>query len=207
MELFSRNHLLGTIEASSQDDVFRALAARAVELGAARSADDIVADYHEREAEASTGFGGGVAIPHSKTDNVSDAILLFARLRHPIFGYTRWNVLGRLVDAHRITSAEADLIRERERAGKRLNVKGIAFPHAITPVESDGFRLFVACLDEPVTDMDATIGLIIVVLASQSQADKSSIFTYLLSVIEDATARSESLPRTYEETLRYLGSV
>ena len=86
-------------------------------------------------------------------------------------------------------------------------VKGIAFPHAITPVESDGFRLFVACLDEPVTDMDATIGLIIVVLASQSQADKSSIFTYLLSVIEDATARSESLPRTYEETLRYLGSV
>ena len=77
MELFSRNHLLGTIEASSQDDVFRALAARAVELGAARS--------------ASTGFGGGVAIPHSKTDNVSDAILLFARLRHPIFGYTRWN--------------------------------------------------------------------------------------------------------------------
>lgn len=117
------------------------------------------------------------------------------------------DVLGRLVDAHHITSAEADLIRERERAGKRLNVKGIAFPHAITPVESDGFRLFVACLDEPVTDMDATIGLIIVVLASQSQADKSSIFTYLLSVIEDATARSESLPRTYEETLRYLGSV
>lgn len=117
------------------------------------------------------------------------------------------DVLGRLVDAHRITSAEADLIRERERAGKRLNVKGIAFPHAITPVESDEFRLFVACLDEPVTDMDATIGLIIVVLASQSQADKSSIFTYLLSVIEDAAARSEPLPRTYEETLRYLGSV
>ena len=84
MELFSRNHLLGTIGAGSQDDVFRALAARAVELGAARSADDIVADYHEREAEASTGFGGGVAIPHSKTDNVSDAILLFARLSRPV---------------------------------------------------------------------------------------------------------------------------
>ena len=86
-------------------------------------------------------------------------------------------------------------------------MKGIAFPHAITPVESDEFRLFVACLDEPVVDMDATIDLIIVVLASQSQADKSSIFTYLLSVIEDAAARSEPLPRTYEETLRYLGSV
>lgn len=115
------------------------------------------------------------------------------------------DVLGHLVETHRITSAEADLIRERERAGKRLNVEGIAFPHAITPVESDEFRMFVACLDEPVTDMDATIDLVIVILASQSQADKSSIFTYLLSVIEDAAARSESLPRTYEETLRYLG--
>ncbi len=115
------------------------------------------------------------------------------------------DVLGRLVGEHRITADEADLIRQRERAGKRLNLGGIAFPHAITPVESDEFRLAVACLDEPVTDMDDRIELVIVVLASQSQADKSSIFTYLLSVIEDARARGESLPRTYEDTLRFLG--
>lgn len=115
------------------------------------------------------------------------------------------DVLGRLVDEHRITADEADLIRQRERAGKRLNLGGIAFPHAITPVESDEFRLAVACLDEPVTDMDDRIELVIVVLASQSQADKSSIFTYLLSVIEDARARGESLPCTYEDTLRFLG--
>ena len=115
------------------------------------------------------------------------------------------DVLEHLVGAHRITADEAELIRARERAGKRLNLQGIAFPHAITPVASDEFRLFVASLDEPVTDMDDTIELIIVVLASQSQADKSSIFTYLLSVIDDAVARAEPLPATYEETLRYLG--
>lgn len=115
------------------------------------------------------------------------------------------DVLGRLVDTHRITVDEAELIRARERAGKRLNLGGIAFPHAITPVDSDEFRLAVACLDEPVSDMDDEIGLVVVILASQSQADKSSIFTYLLSVIEDARARGETLPRTYEDTLRFLG--
>lgn len=84
MELFARNHVLGTVEASAQEDVFSALANKAVELGVARDAAAIVADYEEREREATTGFGGGVAIPHSKTDNVSDATLLFARLSQPV---------------------------------------------------------------------------------------------------------------------------
>ena len=84
MELFARNHVLGTVEASAQEDVFSALANKAVELGVAKDAAAIVADYEEREREATTGFGGGVAIPHSKTDNVSDATLLFARLSQPV---------------------------------------------------------------------------------------------------------------------------
>lgn len=84
MELFARNHVLGTIEVSAQEDVFSALANKAVELGVAKDAAAIVADYEEREREATTGFGGGVAIPHSKTDNVSDATLLFARLSQPV---------------------------------------------------------------------------------------------------------------------------
>lgn len=84
MELFARNHVLGTVEASAQEDVFSALANKAVELGVAKDAAAIVADYEERECEATTGFGGGVAIPHSKTDNVSDATLLFARLSQPV---------------------------------------------------------------------------------------------------------------------------
>ena len=89
MELFARDHVLGTIEVASQADVFAALAAKAVELGAAKDVDAIVADYEEREREATTGFGGGVAIPHSKTDNVSDAALLFARLSRPV----EWHAL------------------------------------------------------------------------------------------------------------------
>lgn len=115
------------------------------------------------------------------------------------------DVLDVLVGAHRITSDEAELIRRRERAGKRLNLKGFAFPHTVTPVESNDFRMFVICLDEPVVDMDTKIEIVVVILASQSQADKSSIFPYLLSVIEGAGARGESLPRDYASTVRFLG--
>ena len=84
MALFAKDHMLGTIEASSQSDAFEALAAAAVRLGVATDQAAVVADYEEREREATTGFGGGVAIPHSKTDNVSDATLLFARLSQPV---------------------------------------------------------------------------------------------------------------------------
>lgn len=89
MELFAKDHMLGTIEAASQEEAFQALAAAAVRLGVATDEAAIVADYQEREQEATTGFGGGVAIPHSKTDNVTDATLLFARLAQPV----EWNAL------------------------------------------------------------------------------------------------------------------
>lgn len=89
MELFAPSHMLGTIEAATQDDVFAALAAKAVELGAANDAQAIAADYREREQEATTGFGGGVAIPHAKTGHVASATLLFARLSSPV----EWDAL------------------------------------------------------------------------------------------------------------------
>jgi fructose-specific phosphotransferase system IIA component len=85
--LFTRENILGTIEAKTQEEVFEKLADRAVSLGIAHDAKAIMRDYKEREGEASTGFGGGVAIPHSKTDDVSEPTVLFARLSQPV----EWN--------------------------------------------------------------------------------------------------------------------
>lgn len=85
--LFARENILGTIDVRTQEEVFGRLAARAVSLGIAHDAQAIVRDYKEREGEASTGFGGGIAIPHSKTDDVSAPTVLFARLSQPV----EWN--------------------------------------------------------------------------------------------------------------------
>lgn len=80
MALFDSSHVIEKIEASDQDAVFAALAQKAVELGVAEDADAVVADLRAREAEASTGFGDGVAIPHAKSANVKMPSIVFARL-------------------------------------------------------------------------------------------------------------------------------
>lgn len=49
MALFAKDHMLGTIEVSSQSDAFEALAAAAVRLGAATDQAAVVADYKERD--------------------------------------------------------------------------------------------------------------------------------------------------------------
>lgn len=87
MALFDSTHTLDAVDAADQNAVFEALAAKAVELGVAADASAIVSDLHEREAEASTGFGNGVAVPHTKSANVSTPAILFARLTAPVEWY------------------------------------------------------------------------------------------------------------------------
>jgi nitrogen PTS system EIIA component len=48
------------------------------------SAKAIVAALNERERLGSTGFGGGVAIPHGKVEGLTQVFGLFARLGTPI---------------------------------------------------------------------------------------------------------------------------
>ena len=89
MALFDSTHTLDAVDAADQNAVFEALATKAVELGVAADASAIVSDLHEREAEASTGFGNGVAVPHTKSANVSTPAILFARLTAPV----EWHAL------------------------------------------------------------------------------------------------------------------
>ena len=80
MTLFSQDHMLGTLQAANQAEVFQALANRAQELGVVANTSAIIADYTQREDEATTGFGGGIAIPHAKSAQVLTATVLFAKL-------------------------------------------------------------------------------------------------------------------------------
>ena len=84
MALFDSTHMLGTIPAASQMEVFEALAHRAVELGSASDEAAVVADLKAREQESSTGFGGGIAIPHAKAESISKPTVLFGRVGMPV---------------------------------------------------------------------------------------------------------------------------
>lgn len=113
--------------------------------------------------------------------------------------------LDGLVAAHAISADEAVLIMDREYQGDRLQLGHVAFPHTITPVAASTFRLLAIMPDAPLRDGDERIDLVVVTLASQRLADKSSMFNYLFSVLHDAERARVRLPRTYEETVAFLG--
>ena len=57
-----------------------ALAAPALGVGARAVAETLMT----REREGSTGFGGGVALPHSRVEGLHRIVLVVARLSHPL---------------------------------------------------------------------------------------------------------------------------
>lgn len=59
---------------------FGAVAEREYGLSAHEAIDRLT----ERERLGSTGFGGGIAIPHSKIEGLSHVVAMFARLAQPI---------------------------------------------------------------------------------------------------------------------------
>src|SRR4051795_11955130 len=63
-----------------KDAVVRRLAALVADAGRATGADALHADAMAREAQAATGLPGGIAIPHCRSEAVTQAPLGFARL-------------------------------------------------------------------------------------------------------------------------------
>lgn len=69
-ELLHPERVRVPLSASSKEELLRELVRLVVGADDAR-ADDVLRAVQEREAVLSTGIGGGVAIPHAKTDAVA----------------------------------------------------------------------------------------------------------------------------------------
>jgi len=69
--------------AANKKGLFQQLAAAAARLSGV-PARDIVACLNAREKIGSTGFGGGIAIPHGKMDGLPHVFGYFARLAQPV---------------------------------------------------------------------------------------------------------------------------
>ncbi|MCL6453896.1 MAG: fructose PTS transporter subunit IIA [Alicyclobacillus sp.] len=82
--MFEAANVLMAVDGASQEDVIRAVVRRAEELGKVTDAEQTVRAVLQREAESTTGFGKGVAIPHGKTSAVTEPVLLFAKLKQPV---------------------------------------------------------------------------------------------------------------------------
>ncbi|WP_330446303.1 fructose-specific PTS transporter subunit EIIC [Kocuria rhizophila] len=68
----------------STDSVIRELAATVHRQGRARDADSLAADALAREAKNATGIPGGIGIPHCRSEAVTRATLVMARLAPPV---------------------------------------------------------------------------------------------------------------------------
>lgn len=72
---------------TTQDEVFIKIAQAALKLGLLKkdaSSDVLVQSFKAREAEATTGFGGGVAIPHARNEDIVKAGIFIVRFKNPV---------------------------------------------------------------------------------------------------------------------------
>ncbi len=77
------------IDAKTQREAVEYLVGKAKELGRVTDAGEVVKAVLEREAEGSTGFGKGIAIPHGKCSAVTEPTLLFGKLQNGV----EWHAL------------------------------------------------------------------------------------------------------------------
>jgi PTS system nitrogen regulatory IIA component len=82
-DLLSPDAILAGISPGNKKALFQQLAAAAERVHGVDAA--VVAHrLAERERLGSTGFGGGIAIPHGKLDGLDRVIAVFARLEKPV---------------------------------------------------------------------------------------------------------------------------
>jgi len=69
---------------ADRQSVIRSLADRVVAAGRATETESLFADAWKREQLTDTGVPGGLAIPHCRSESVSEPTLAFARLSNPV---------------------------------------------------------------------------------------------------------------------------
>jgi PTS system nitrogen regulatory IIA component len=78
-DLFQRELLFASFDARSRDDALAQLARHIAENAAGLNGAALLRALKEREAQATTAFGDGVAIPHARITGLDRMIAAFAR--------------------------------------------------------------------------------------------------------------------------------
>lgn len=83
-DLLTEEFVVTNLEGSSKDDIINAIVDLAAQSPKVLDKEKMRASVFEREQIMSTGVGDGFAIPHGKTDAVSDIVGAFAVTAEPI---------------------------------------------------------------------------------------------------------------------------
>lgn len=83
-EVIDANAVVLDLEAADKAEVLNKLAELLFRDGSIGSKSAFVSDVLLRESEGKTGIGGGVAIPHGKSDTVKRTCIAVAKLKNPV---------------------------------------------------------------------------------------------------------------------------
>ena len=83
-DILDANVIAVNMEAADKEDALKKVIALASNSKKILDIDKVSETIHEREKLVSTGVGKGFAIPHGKTDAISDIVAAFAITKDPI---------------------------------------------------------------------------------------------------------------------------
>lgn len=88
-DFISEKNIVMNLDAKSQDDAIKKLAEVLKRNGNISNTNDFYNDVLKRESMTTTGIGNNIAIPHGKSESVTDTTMLFAKNKTPL----DWNSL------------------------------------------------------------------------------------------------------------------
>lgn len=83
-ELIKQENIVFDVSGESKEEVIRSLSKELLKIGSIDDVEAFVAAVLEREKHSTTGFGGGIAIPHGKSPTVREASVMVGRTLHDI---------------------------------------------------------------------------------------------------------------------------
>lgn len=78
------NMIVLNVDGTTKESIIENLAKALSTYGKLKDVDTYIKAVKEREKEITTGFGGGIAIPHGKSDAVRESCFMFAKLKNKV---------------------------------------------------------------------------------------------------------------------------
>ncbi|EHC2042135.1 PTS sugar transporter subunit IIA [Listeria monocytogenes] len=130
-QLFLNQHL------STKEEVLAFIANKAAEIGITTNSAQVERDLWAREKEYATAVQQLIAIPHAKTEAISEAKLLFIRLTQPIDWESKEGFKAQAIFAILVPASEASQQHLKILSSVAVNLLEEAFQEQILTINTE----------------------------------------------------------------------